>query len=138
MPRVFVGFVAFVALTLLALRVEAADVWTKNPNGWAFHTRSGLGCAPALATKGESGARSVALGDVVVAQGGQSPGDHVGCDYEGAGGIWASVEITKLRVTDTVAVQAAAMDSRIQSQFPSAKRVTTKTSSHPASAGTVS
>jgi hypothetical protein len=82
---------------------------------------------------GDSGASRVTLVEVIVGSTQQPAGNQVGCNYEGARGTWASVEITKLRTSESVARQAAAMANRIQTQFPGARRVVRKIlPTHPA------
>lgn len=131
MPRVLIYLIASTAISLIATPANAADIWTKDQNGWARHAASGLGCPPTLATRREGGAASLTLVNVVVGSDRQPAGDLVGCDYEGEQGAWASVEVKRLRANETVAAQAAATQGRIQARLPGAKRALKKISSHP-------
>jgi hypothetical protein len=100
----------------------AQNVWTKDNSGWARHALSGRGCPPDLATRGGGGAAgSVALKDVIIGSERQPPGTQVGCEYEGAQGAWASVEIVRLRATEGAAPHAVAARNRIMSRYPSAQ-----------------
>lgn len=132
MPRMLTCLIALAAISLIATRANAADIWTKDPHGWARHAASHLGCPPTLATRREGGAASLTLVNVVVGSDRQPAGDLVGCDYEAAQGAWASVEIKRLRASETVAAQAAATESGVQARLPGAKRALKKISSHPA------
>jgi hypothetical protein len=122
MSRLILGL-AWLLIGSVAAHAQsgAQNVWTKDSGGWARHTLSGRGCPPALATHSGAGAGTVALKDVIIGSERQPPGTQVGCEYEGAQGSWASVEIVRLRATEGAATHAVAARNRILARYPGAQ-----------------
>jgi hypothetical protein len=122
MSRLILG-IAWLLMCSIAAHAQsgAQNVWTKDGSGWARHTLSGRGCPPGLATRGSAGAGTVELKDVIIGSERQPPGYQVGCEYEGAQGNWASVEIVRLRPTEGAATHAVAARNRIMARYPGAK-----------------
>lgn len=113
LPRAFALLVAAAALSSTAAVADTgAGVWTKDTRGWARHVQSGIVCPSNLA----SGA--LALDTVIVGSMRQPPGEQVGCEYEGGGGSWSSVEVTRLGPNESVAAHSAALRQKLQTKFP--------------------
>lgn len=122
----FVTFAAAFSPLVAVADPEETEIWSKDTKEAARHVQSGFVCPKELLTSSENAPRddleTVVLQTVIVGSGGRPKGEDVGCEYEGKGGSWATVEIVRLRTSETVASHYDAVRERIKTRFPDVLR----------------
>jgi hypothetical protein len=101
---------------------SASDVWSKDAVGNAHHEKSRFICPVSLSTPGGHPTRtdfaSVRLQTVIEGSDAREPGDHVGCEYEGSNGPWATVEIVRLDGDGSYAARSDQTRDSIKARYP--------------------
>jgi hypothetical protein len=130
-PQRSFAFAALLAAATPSLQIASAEavatgIWTKGEKGSSLHVQSGFTCPLDLLTSSDRPPRddleTIRLQTVIVGSSGRPQGEEVGCEYEGAGGGWATVEIIKLSPNESVESRNRITRQRIKQQFPDALR----------------
>lgn len=114
------GFAALCSLSMFLLSDRASGeqgIWTKRANGASHHVQSGFACPLTLSARDLS---ALTLTSVIVGAERQPAGAQVGCEYEGRGGAWLTVEITRMDENESVSDFARQTRDRIKARFPDA------------------